>query len=303
MSIGPIGLRKQGQHLAGPRSLRIRIMVSPGLHSGHLGSVRSVPLSGRISAVFLERGRLEADRHRLLFTNAEGSIAIPAAMSSVIFLEPGTSVTHQAVQVCADAGTLLVWCSEAGGRIYSAARSREDPARILQQACVVADPSRRIQVARRILAMMTGVTPPPVRDIEQVRGIEGAWVRAEYHRLALAYRVPWRRRVNDGSRPSDALNEALSYATSMLYGVAEAAIIALGYSPSLGVVHSGDARSFVFDLADTIKFSTVVPAAFELVAESRSDIRNRARRRCRDLFRAHGTVSVLAERLEQIFAP
>ncbi|MDI5821544.1 hypothetical protein MJI95_22790, partial [Salmonella enterica subsp. enterica serovar Kentucky] len=44
------------------------------------------------------------------------------------------------------------------------------------------------------------------------------------------------------------------------YGVTEAAILAAGYAPAIGFVHTGKPLSFVYDIADIIKFETVVHA-------------------------------------------
>lgn len=145
---------------------------------------------------------------------------------------------------------------------------------------------------------MTGRTPPPIRDVQQLRGLEGNWVKAKYLELANANGVEWY-----GRSTKAPINEAISFANSMLYGLTEAAILALGYCPALGVVHSGDRRSLVFDIADTLKFSTVVPLAFELVAESDQDVRGRVRRACRDRFRRHNLIASIAAVIEEMYAP
>lgn len=44
-------------------------------------------------------------------------------------------------------------------------------------------------------------------------------------------------------------------------------MLLLCYSPAIGVMHSGDSRSLVFDLADTVKFSVVLPVVMKHVAE------------------------------------
>lgn len=131
----------------------------PAPWSTNLSAVR---LADRISAVFLEHGRLEGDRHGVLFETAEGSVAIPAALAAVVFLEPGTVVTHAAMARCAHAGTLIVWVGEGGAPIYSAGRSiTASSEALLQQTSVVVDPVRRIASGRRLLERMTGQQTPP----------------------------------------------------------------------------------------------------------------------------------------------
>ena len=257
-------------------------------------------LAGRVSALFLERGRLEARGHALVFVEKDGLTEIPSALAAVLFLEPGTSVTHQAVMLCADSGTLLVWVGEAGIRVYSAGLpGGAVGAHLIQQARVVSDPLLRLKAARAIFSMMFDEPAPKVRDIDQLRGHEGIRVRNIYSDLAKRFQVSWEGRQHDGGQPIDI---AIGTATSMLYGVTEAAIFALGYSPSLGLIHTGDRRSFVFDVADTVKFKTVVPEALSIVASGEPDIRNATRRRCRDLFRSHQTIASIALNIERLFA-
>ncbi|MFP1557300.1 CRISPR-associated endonuclease Cas1 [Escherichia coli] len=64
----------------------------------------------------------------------------------------------------------------------------------------------------------------------------------------------------------DVVNRCISAATSCLYGISEAAVLAAGYAPAIGFIHSGKPLSFVYDIADIIKFDLVVPKAFEIAA-------------------------------------
>jgi len=49
----------------------------------------------------------------------------------------------------------------------------------------------------------------------------------------------------------------LSAATACLYGITEAAVLAAGYAPAVGFTHTGKPLSFVYDIADIVKFDTV----------------------------------------------
>jgi len=273
-------------------------MVTPGLHAPSSERIRDVQLTSRVSCIFLERGRLSASRHNLVFTDELGEIAIPASMAVALLLEPGVSVTHQAVQMASDAGTLLIWVSEAGGRVYGAGMGWGSADGIIEQARVVSDPTARLVAARRLTAQMLMRSVPPVRSIEQLRGVEGAAVREIYAQAAQEAGIPWGGRKRDSG---DAVNDALNQANAMLYGISEAAILAMGYSPALGLIHSGDRRSFVFDVADVVKFTTVVPLAMRIAKEGPHDIRNRVRRACRDMFRAHNTIAVIARVVDGAF--
>lgn len=261
---------------------------------GDIHQPTRVPIRARISYLFLGRGTLHADSYSLIFQDQKGSVAIPAAQASVLFLEPGVSVTHAAIKQCADQGTLLIWVGEAGVRVYSAGEvGGPSGDRILQQARLRLNNAAHIAVARRFHERMFGVMPPPANDVEKLRGIEGAWVRNKYREIAAAHGMDWLGREQMPKRFQD----ALGYATATLYGISEAVILASGYSPGIGFIHSGDRRSLVFDLADTVKFRTVVPRAFEIVTSPAVDIRSATRRSCRDFFRGSRLIDELFDNL------
>ena len=57
-------------------------------------------------------------------------------------------------------------------------------------------------------------------------------------------------------------------------------MLAAGYAPAIGFLHTGKPLSFVYDIADLFKFETVVPEAFQVAgsaAEGRLDLPARER--------------------------
>ncbi len=245
-------------------------------------------VSGRIGFLYLERATLELVNGVPVAISkgvVEGDtqeFPIPSGRLACLMLGPGTRITHAVVDHLTRQGCLLLWTGEQGVRVYSAGHpGGAHGDRLLRQAAVILDDSARLEAARRLYRLMLCADAPRGRSIEQLRGFEGSWVRAEYARLAHVHGVPWHGRNQENG---DTANRAISMATSTLYGVTEAAILALGLSPALGIVHRGDSRSLVFDIADTVKFRTVVPLAFEMAAAGAEDIQGRTRRACRDLF-------------------
>jgi CRISPR-associated protein Cas1 len=225
---------------------------------------------------------------------------IPIDRLACLMLGPGTSISQDAIKACADAGCLVMWTGEHGVRVYSAGQpGGASGAHILRQAEMILDAQKRLQAARRLYARMMGAEPPANRSIEQLRGLEGVWVRNRYAELAKLHGVDWKGR---NQKLSDPANRAISMATSTLYGITEAATLALGYSPALGIVHSGDPRSLVFDMADTIKFRTVVPLAFEMAAThgDAKDLSGLVRRGCRDLFVKEKLLELLVEIIQEV---
>ncbi len=227
---------------------------------------------------------------------------IPIDRLACLMLGPGTSISQDAIKAFADAGCLVLWTGESGVRVYSAGQpGGASGAHILRQAEIILDPRKRLLAARRLYTRMMGAEPPASRSIEQLRGLEGVWVRNRYAELAKLHQVDWRGR-SYGDRPSDPVNHAISMATSTLYGIAEAAILALGYSPALGIVHSGNERSLVFDMADTVKFRTVVPLAFEMASihGDDKDLAGIVRRACRDLFVKEKLLELLVDIIQEV---
>ena len=178
-----------------------------------------------------------------------------------------------AIKLAAQVGTLLVWVGEAGVRVYASGQpggARAD--RLLYQASLALDDTLRLKVVRKMYEFRFGEEPPQRRSVEQLRGIEGARVKKLYQLLAQRHGVTWQGRHYDPKdwNKGDIANQCLSAATACLYGITEAAILAAGYAPAVGFIHTGKPLSFVYDIADLFKFDTVVPVAFKIAARSPS---------------------------------
>ncbi len=240
---------------------------------------------------------LERDGNSLVTLSGQDRTQIPIGRTSVLMLGPGVSASHAAISLCALEGALVLWVGEAGVRLYAGSNPRANAQALLRQATLRLNEDLRLGAAKRIYRMMFDEDPPQRRSIDQLRGLEGSKVKAIFHALAQKHQMQWDGRSQNMADP---LNAAISTATSALYGVTEAAILALGYSPAIGMIHSGDPRSFVFDIADTVKFKTVVPLAFELAASSSVQVEQRTRAACRDLFFRTQIPSRLVNIIEEV---
>ena len=230
---------------------------------------------------------------------------IPVGSLACLLLEPGARVSHAAVKLAAAVGTLLIWVGEAGVRLYAAGQpggARSD--RLLYQAKLALDSELRLKVVRKMFEMRFGEPAPSRRSIEQLRGIEGARVRKIYEQTARRYGINWKGRCYDPKdwKKGDIANQCLSAATACLYGVTEAAILAAGYAPAIGFLHSGKPLSFVYDIADIVKFNTVVPVAFKVAAKSPRLPEREVRIACRDIFRSSKVLKNLIPMIETVLA-
>jgi len=274
---------------------------------------KPIPLRERASILFIERGELNVLDGAFVVVDDKGvRIQLPVGAITCLMLEPGSRVSHAAVALAARVGCLLMWVGEAGVRLYAAGQPGGTRAnRLLYQAALALDDSARLAVVRKMYALRFGEEPPARRSVDQLRGIEGARVRALYATLAQRHEVSWQRRHYDPKDwdSGDIVNRCLSQATACLYGVSEAAILACGYAPAIGFLHTGKARSFVFDIADIYKFDTVVPVAFEVAGLHRKGDRDcvrdpigEVRRRCRDGFRRSGLLRDIIPAIDAILA-
>jgi len=277
---------------------------------------RPIPLKDRSTILFLERGQLDVIDGAFVVVDVRGvRTVIPVGGIACLMLEPGTRVSHAAVALAARAGTLLIWVGEAGVRLYAAGQpggARSD--RLLYQARLALDDEARLRVVRRMYALRFGEDAPGRRSVDQLRGIEGARVREMYKLLAQRHGVRWEGRQYDPQNWSgaDLVNRCLSAATAALYGLAEAAVLAAGYAPAIGFLHTGKPQSFVYDIADLFKFETVVPEAFRVVAAKEAgralegerifDPVAAVRRRCRDAFRRENLLARLVPTIEDVLS-
>lgn len=256
--------------------------------------------------VYVEYGLIDVLDGAFVVVDKDGvRTHIPVGSVTCLILEPGTRVSHAAVVLAARVGCLLVWVGEAGVRLYAAGQpggARSD--RLLYQASLALDESARLRVVRKMYQLRFKENAPSRRSIDQLRGIEGARVREIYRLLAAQYGVKWKGRKYDPAHweSGDIINRCISSATSCLYGLCEAAILAAGYAPAIGFIHTGKPQSFVYDIADIFKFETVVPIAFRTAATGPEQPDRMVRLACRDSFRTAKTLQKIIPTIEEILA-
>ncbi|MBI2790380.1 MAG: type I-E CRISPR-associated endonuclease Cas1 [Gammaproteobacteria bacterium] len=268
--------------------------------------LKPIPMKDRISLIAIQYGQIDVLDSSFVVIDQSGiRTHIPVGSVACIMLEPGTRVSHSAIKLAAQVGTLLVWVGEAGVRLYASGQpggARSD--KLLYQAKLALDDSLRIKVVRKMYEVRFGERAPERRSVEQLRGIEGSRVRETYKLLAKQYGLKWQnRKYNPKDWDSgDLPNKCLSTATSCLYGITEAAILAAGYAPAIGFIHTGKPLSFVYDIADLFKFDTVVPAAFSIAAKNPLNAERQVRLACRDIFRETKLLYKIIPMIEKVLA-
>lgn len=258
-------------------------MITPGSlarpNSGRSGAISLVRLSDRLSFLYVDKCRIEQDdngTHTRIVDDEDRvyTTYIPSATLSCLLIGPGTSISAPAASALARNGCAVVMVGAGGVRMYSCWSPLSGSTALLTaQARASVIPEVRTLTASRMLRMRFPdmVLPEANKDgtpvsLEQLRGLEGARMKAVYQMEARRRRLSgWRRRRDDFDNrgPIDPVNEALNYANTALYGVCLAVICGLGMSPGLGILHEGNPRSFALDVADLYKSEVVIPLAFK----------------------------------------
>ena len=245
-------------------------------------------LRDSLSYLYVEHAVVNQKQKAIELFREDGTVRVPIADLSVLFLGPGTSVTHAAVKALADSGCTIVWTGEDVTRFYAQGVGETRRAsHLLHQAQLASDPALRMAVVVRMYRWRFAEELSPDLSLPQVRGMEGVRVREAYARASREYGVAWSGRRYDRSSwgQSDPINRALSAANALLNGLCHAAIVSGGYSPGLGFVHTGKQLSFVYDIADLYKVDITIPAAFQAMAEAPLHAEREVRRLCREKMR------------------
>lgn len=271
-----------------------------------LPKLKPITIKERFSLLFLEKGELDVIDGAFVLMDKNGiRTQIPVGGIACLMLEPGSRVSHAAAVLAAQVGCLLIWVGEAAVRLYSAGQpggARAD--RLLYQAQLALSDESRRKVVRKMYEMRFNEILSEDYSVEQMRGIEGSRVRKLYEILAERAGIKWNGRYYDYTDwdVGDLQNKCLSSATSCLYGVTEAAVLAAGYSPAIGFIHTGKPRSFVYDIADLYKFETVVPVAFQVAAGNPSNPERAVRIACRDAFRETRLLKKIIPAIEDVLS-
>ncbi len=271
-----------------------------------LPPLKPIAMKERVSMVFIEKGQIDVKDGAFVVIDESGiRTHIPVGTIACIMLEPGTRVSHHAAALAARAGTLLVWVGEAGVRLYASGQpggARSD--RLLYQAKLALDDAARLKVVRKMYEIRFNEAPPAKRSVQQLRGIEGSRVKKTYQLLAKQYGVDWKGRQYDPTKwdNSDLPNRCVSSATACLYGITEAAVLAAGYAPAIGFIHTGKPLSFVYDIADLFKFDHIIPQAFKIAAKNPKQPEREVRLMCRDVFRQSKILKKIIPTIEVVLA-
>jgi CRISPR-associated protein Cas1 len=279
---------------------------------GRLGlETARIPHTDRHGLIWLERGELCVIDGCLHFLAGKDSLTphilqVPHQAVSMILLGPGSSVTHDALRLLARHGTLMAAVGQDGVRTYTAPPllpDRSDVAR--RQAELWGSPRRRISVARQMYALRLGEVLPH-RDLDTLRGIEGARVKAIYRLMAEKYGIPWEGRHYDRNNPgaADMANQGINHAATAVQGAAAIAVQALAAIPQLGFIHEDSGQAFVLDIADLFRDTITLQIAFTAAKKSingdETTIDRLVRREASTVFRKQDVIASMIDKIKLV---
>jgi CRISPR-associated protein Cas1 len=226
---------------------------------------------------------------------------IPHANLAVLFLGQGTSITQEAARLLAEEGVHVAFTGTGGTPLHlGSLTTYHAPRHFREMLPIYLDPVRSLAAAKAVMSARvacmreTGVkharkwmglrdADPILRicgsfekslltinSIQELLGHEGQFTKAcyaEFARLAGLSNKDggFRREAGTASGPGPAtlVNGLIDHGNYLCYGMAGAALWALGIPPHLAVFHGKTrAGGLVFDLADGFKDAFVLPAAF-----------------------------------------
>lgn len=243
---------------------------------GRLGlETARIPQADRHGLLWLGRGKLSVEDGCLRFATVgvgdlrAGVYSIPFQKVTNVVLGPGTTISHDALRLLSRHQTGLLAVGEDGVRFYASMPfGPDDSARARRQVSIWADPEQRINLAvemyrRRMGKRLKG------RDLNTLRGIEGARMKAVYEKLAAKHGIAWSGRRYDRQNPDETntINQAINHAATAIQGAAMIAVSVTGTIPQLGFIHESSGKAFALDIADLYRASVTLPVAFASAAE------------------------------------
>ena len=281
---------------------------------GRLGlRTARIPQKDRHGLLWLEKGKLWAQDGTLSFSTSgygnlpAGKYDIPFQMLTAIILQPGTSVTHDAMRLLARNGTALLVTGKDGVRFYASMPFGPHDSKLARQhARCWADSEIRIYLARKLYAWRLGEIFPNA-DITVLRGMEGARMKKMYQLLAEKFNINWNGRRYDRQNPdaTDLPNQAINHAVTAVEGIAMIAVTVTGAIPSLGFIHEDAHSAFCLDIVDLYRDTITLPLAFQAVNEYNKNqeltIDRTVRQLANKLFRKEKLVNSMIDKIKGLF--
>jgi|SRR6185437_10944409 len=260
--------------------------------------------SQRNAIIYLEHCRLVVKDGALCYIRKDKAQirywTIPYANVSVLLLGSGTSLTQQSARILASEGVMVSFCSGDGVQLYLASQSEyREPEYIRKWYHIWLDEARRFAVAKHFQYIrldnvrsswqkLNAVNdfPLPLDKMETINqrykskiekaalpqelmGYEGEYTKSLFALLAKELLNTAFVREQHGT---DLVNRNLDQSNYLAYGLGGSVLWVLGIPHSFPVSHGLTRKgALVFDIADMIKDACILPVAFHLSKQGKSD--------------------------------
>lgn len=227
---------------------------------------------------------------------------IPDVNTSLLLLGKGCSITDAAARMLGTSNVMIGFCGTGGTPLHVASdfvflssQSEYRPTEYMQKwARNWFDNQARLECAKELLRMRVGLVQTKwianqfllerqiglnqqtiasfsdeiesARSHEQLLLAEARWSKSLYSVLAKGCKLEFSRQEGQGlsSSKSERVNSFLDHGNYLAYGLAAVTLHGLGISFAFALLHGKTRRGgAVFDIADLIKDSLVMPYCFE----------------------------------------
>ena len=234
----------------------------------------------RISFLYIDYARIEQTDYTVQVIRGDRLVEIPIATVACLCIGPGTSITHGALRICSECGCSVIWVGEGVQYLYCMADAGTHSGKnTLIQAKYYSDNELHMNIVRKMYLMRYPTENIENKSLNSLRGMEGRRVKKLYENLSTKYSIPWNGReydVNDFDAQDD-INKCITWCNQFLYAIVKSVVLYLGYSPTIGFIHTGHIDAFVFDIADLYKEEISIPCAFETCSLSQFDLYRKCR--------------------------
>lgn len=224
----------------------------------------------QISFLYVEHAYIHVKDSSILVIKGETKTPIPSYSLACLILGPGTNITHAAISALQGSGCVICWEGEQQRTFYAYGMEESRKSKnFLKQVDFYSNQALHMQVVNKMYQKRFPSLDLSRKSLSQLRGMEGTRVKEQYKEISTKYNVEWNSRKYglDAWNELDFPNQALTVGNKLLYNICHAVILALGYSPTIGFIHTGTMRSFVYDIADLYKLEFVIEPVFKSVAE------------------------------------
>ena len=226
--------------------------------------------SDRISFLYIEKAKIEQSEYGVQIRSVGKVSEIPITTISCLILGPGTSITHRAVSNIAQAGCFICWMGTDASVFYAYGLPATNKSKnILKQMHYHESKKLHTEVIHKMYNYRYPTDRIKSMSLNELKGFEGIKMKECYKQWADSYKVQWsgRNYKTDEFDDSDLPNKYITALNHIFYAITMAIIQMMGYSTSIGFIHTGHINSFVFDIADLYKEEVIIPLAFKLTKE------------------------------------